>query len=126
MFVIHIIALEVLETAIHLFLAPLLAILQKNKVFTNISLKYKDYTDIYSFNQIIELSKNSEMNKYTIKLLKARQLIYKLIYSLSLVELEILKSSIKTHPKTGFIQLSNSRANAPIFFDKKPNGSLYL
>ena len=42
------------------------------------------------------------------------------------MELETLKTYIKTHLKTGFIRPSNSSAGVPILFDKKPDGSLQL
>ena len=42
------------------------------------------------------------------------------------MKLEILKTYIKIHPKTGFIQPSKFAASAPILFDKKPNGSFCL
>ena len=48
------------------------------------------------------------------------------IYSLGLVELETLKTYIKTHLKIGFIQLSKFFAGALILFDKKPDNSLQL
>ena len=51
---------------------------------------------------------------------------YRPIYSLGPVELEILKTYIKTHLKTGFIRPSKSPADAPIFFDKKPDNNLHL
>lgn len=42
------------------------------------------------------------------------------------MELETLKTYIKTHLKTKFIQLSKSSTGTRIFFDKKPDGSLHL
>ena len=42
------------------------------------------------------------------------------------MELEILKTYIETHLKTGFIWASKSPASAPILFDKKPDGSFPL
>ena len=42
------------------------------------------------------------------------------------MELEILKTYIKTYLKTGFIRPFKSPAGASILFDKKPNGSLRL
>ena len=42
------------------------------------------------------------------------------------MELETLKTYIKTHLKTGFIRPSKSPAGAPILFDKKPDGSFCL
>lgn len=74
----------------------------------------------------MELSKNTQINEYAIKLLEDKQSFYRPIYTLSPVELEILKSYIKTHLKTGFIELSKSPADASILFNKKPNRSLYL
>lgn len=43
------------------------------------------------------------MNKYIIELINKKQLPYRPIYTLSLVELETLKVYIETHLKTGFI-----------------------
>ncbi len=51
----------------------------------------------------MELPENTGMNKYAIKLIKRKQPSYKPIYALSPVELEILKTYIKTHLKTRFI-----------------------
>ena len=42
------------------------------------------------------------------------------------MELETLKTYIKTNLANGFICPSKSSANTPILFDKKPNGSLQL
>ena len=42
------------------------------------------------------------------------------------MELEILKTYIKTHLKTGFIQPFRSPADAPILFDKKQDNSFWL
>ena len=43
------------------------------------------------------------MNKYTIKLIEEKQLLYGSIYILSLVKLVILKVYIETYLKTEFI-----------------------
>ncbi len=40
------------------------------------------------------------------------------------MELETLRTYIEAHLKTGFIRPSKSPSGAPIFFDKKPDGSL--
>lgn len=55
-----------------------------------------------------------------------KQLSYRLIYSMQLVELETLKMYIKTHLKTGFIQPFKSPAGELIPFDKKSDGSFCL
>ena len=54
------------------------------------------------------------------------QFLYALIYNLGPVELETLKIYIKNNLANGFIRSSKSFAKAPIFFDKKPHGSLRL
>ncbi len=72
----------------------------------------------------MELPENTSMNEHTIKLVKDKQPPYGPIYSLGLVELETLKTYIKTHLKTGFIRPSKSPTGVSIFFDQKPDGSL--
>ena len=72
------------------------------------------------------LSERIEFNEHVIDLEDGKQLPYGPIYSLGLVELETLKTYIKTHLKTGFIRPSKSPAGAPILFDKKSDGSLRL
>lgn len=60
------------------------------------------------------------------KLEDDKQLFYRLIYKLSLVELEILKTYIEIYLKIGFIWAFNSLLNTSILFKKKPNGNLGL
>ena len=74
----------------------------------------------------MELLENTGMNKHAIELIDGKQLPYGLIYTLSLVELKTLKTYIKTHLKTRFIQPSKSPAGVFILFDKKFNNSLRL
>ncbi len=74
----------------------------------------------------MELSENMGMNEYTIELIDGKHPLYGPIYALSPVELETLKTYIETYLKTGFIRPSKSSARAPIFFDKKFDGSFYL
>ncbi len=74
----------------------------------------------------MELLENTGMNEHAIELIEGKQPPYGPIYTLSLVELETLKTYIKTHLKTGFIRPSKSPAGAFILFNKKPNSSLRL
>ena len=74
----------------------------------------------------MELPENTGINEHVIELKVGKQPSYKPIYCLGLVELETLKTYIKTHLKTGFIQPSKSPAGAPILFDKKPDGRFWL
>ena len=74
----------------------------------------------------MELPENTSINEHAIELQDGKQPLYEPIYSLGPVELETLKTYIETHLKTGFIRPSKSPAGAPILFDKKPDGSLWL
>ena len=53
----------------------------------------------------MELPENTGIKKHAIKLEIGKQPPYRPIYSLRPVELETLKTYIKTHLKTSFIQL---------------------
>ncbi len=74
----------------------------------------------------IELFENIKINEHVIELIDGKQPPYRPIYTLSPVELETLKAYIKTHLRTEFIRPFKFPAGAPILFDKKPDGSLYL
>ena len=73
---------------------------------------------------IVEILENTRINKHAIKLEKDKQPLFRPIYSLELVELEILKTYIKTNLANGFIQPSKSFARAFILFDKKLDRNL--
>ncbi len=105
---------------------PTLTTLQWDKTPTKIPAEYSNYVDIILINLAIELPKNTSMNEHIIELIKEKQPLYGLIYVLSPVKLETLKIYIKTYLKTSFIWPSKSPARAPIFFDKKPDGSFCL
>ncbi len=120
----HVTTLE--ATKIHLSQAAQIAALQWDKAPTEIPAEYSDYADIFSSELAIELPENTEMNEHAIELIDGKQPPYGLIYALSPVELETLKTYIETHLKTGFIRPSKSLAVALIFFNKKPDGSLRL
>ena len=125
-FVVYVVVLEALKLAIHPFWALLLATLQQDKASTKIPLKYVDYADVFSPNLAMELPENTSINEHVIKLIEGKQPPHGRIYSVGPLELETLKAYIETYLKTGFIWPSNSSAGVPIFFDKKPDGSLRL
>ena len=133
-FVIYIAALEVLiampihplKTFLVQDFKSILATLQRNKAHTKIPSKYFNFADVFSSNLVIELTKNTSINKYAIELIKRKQQLYGPIYALSPVKLETLKTYIKTHLKTGFIQSFKSFAGIPILLDKKPDTSFCL
>ena len=88
--------------------------------------EHLDFTDVFLEEKALVLPAQTEFNHHAIELKKHNQPHYGPIYSLSPVELETLKTYIKTYLKTGFIQPSKSSAVTPILFDKKPNNSLHL
>lgn len=127
------VSLEITKMMIHSFqLTQILletiqlAALQQNKARTKIHTEQVDYVDVFSPDLAIELLKNMSINEYAIKLIDKKQLPYRPIYTLSLVELETLKTYIKTHPNTRFIRLSKFSADTPILFDKKSDNSFHL
>ena len=65
--------------------------------------KYSNFTDAFSEKKALVLPERTELNEYVIDLEDDKQLPYEPIYSLSPVELETLKTYIKTHLKTRFI-----------------------
>ena len=72
------------------------------------------------------LSEYIKINTHTINLKKDKQPPYELIYSLGLVELEILKIYIQTNLDNIFIQPFKFPAGAFILFDQKFNRSFWL
>ena len=127
-FVVHVAALEapLAGMAIHSSREAQISALIQDKAPTKVLSEYADYADVFSSNLAMELPKNTGINEYAIELQDGRQPSYGPIYSLGLVELETLKTYIKTHLKNGFIWPFKSPAGAPILFDKKPDSSLWL
>lgn len=75
---------------------------------------------------MIGLPKYNNINNHNIELEKAKQPLYRSIYSLRKVKLEILKTYIKNFLKTEFIVLLKSLEKAFILFDQKFNKSFCL
>lgn len=63
----------------------------------------------------MKLLENTGSKKHVIKLIEGKHPPYGLIYSLRLIELEILNAYIKTHLRSGFIHFSKSLKSTPIF-----------
>ena len=103
-----------------------IASLLAKKAPTKIPAEYSDFADVFSADLASKLSKQTRINKYAIKLFNSQQSPYGLTYSLRLVKLETLKAYIKTNLTNRFIRPSKSPISAPILFDQKSNGFLYL
>ncbi len=71
--------------------------MKANEVLTKVSSKYTDFIDVISSKLTAELLKHIRINNYIIKLVDDQLLLYGSIYSLSLIELEILKIYIKNN-----------------------------
>ena len=101
----HVTALEtpLAEMAIHPSRAAQILTLIQDEAPTKVSLEYADYADVFSFDLAMELPKNTGINKHAIELQDGKQPFYRPIYSLGPVELETLKTYIKTYLKSGFI-----------------------
>ena len=97
-----------------------------NKALTEVLAEYSDYNNIFSAENALKLSENIGMNEHVIKLEESKQPPFGPIYSLGSIELETLKTYIKTNLANNFIWLSKSPVKALIFFDKKPDRSLCL
>ena len=95
-----------------------------DKALIKVLAEYSNYNDVFSIENIVELSKNTRIKKHTIKLEKSKQLLFSSIYSLRLVELETLKIYIKINLANGFIWPFIFPTKALIFFDKIPNENL--
>ena len=129
-FVVYIAALEALLESARIIMHPSraaqIAALEQNEALTKVSFKYINYADIFSFDLAMGLPVNTGINKHAIELQDSKKPPYVPIYSLRPVELETLKTYIKTHLKTGFIWPSKSPASASLLFDKKPDSSLWV
>ena len=122
-FVVHIASLN-LAPGIHPDRAAQIASLLTEKV--KIPDKYSDSTNVFSEETALVLLERTKLNEHVINLEDGKQLSYRPIYSLGLVEMETLKTYIKSHLKTGFIRPFTSPAGTPMLFDKKPDGNFRL
>ena len=101
-FVVHVASLNLAPTpGIHPDRAAQIALLLTEEV--KIPEEYSDFTDVFLEEKALVLPEQTESNQHAIELEEGKQPPYGPIYSLGPVELETLKTYIKTHLKTGFI-----------------------
>lgn len=93
-----------------------MALLKTDKDFIAILLEYTNFTKILSLVLVIELIEHTRINNHIIKLINSKQLLYKPIYNLKLVELKTLETYIKANLVNGFIRLFKFLADALILF----------
>ena len=97
-----------------------------NKVFTEFSAEYSNYSNIFLAKNAAELPTNTGINEHAIVLEKGKQPPFSSIYSLGPVELETLKTYIETNLANGFIRLFKSPVEAFILFNQKSDESSHL
>ena len=93
---------------------------------TVIPAEYFYYSNVFLMEYAVKLPDHTGINDHAIKLKKGKQPSFGPIYSLEPINLEILKTYIKTKLAYGFIRLSKSLAETFILFDRKPNKSFHL
>ena len=99
-----------------------------DKALVTISAEYSNFEDVFFKESAAVLPEHTEINTHAINLEDGKQPLYGPIYILAPVQLETLKTYIKTNLANSFIYLSKSPAGALILFNKKPyrNFRLYV
>ena len=124
-FVVHVGCLSLgLKMTIYLAWEAQIASLLAKKV--TVLVKYADFANVFLKELAKVLWKQTSINKHAIKLKDHKQSIYKLIYSLGLVELKIFKTYIKINLVNSFIRSLKSPPKTFIFFIWKFDNSFYL
>ena len=93
------------------------------KAPTEVPVEYFNYSNDFSAENAVELPKITGINEHIIKLEEGKHSLFESINSLSLVELETLKTYIKINVTNGFMRPSKSTVETPILFNWKPDGS---
>lgn len=83
------------EALIHSLQATQIDILQQNISIIKILAGYIDYANVFSFDLVMEMPENTNINKYAIKLVETSSYLTS--------PFKTLKTYIKTQLKTGFI-----------------------
>ena len=74
---------------------------------------------MFSLDLASKLSKYNEINNHAIELVNSQQLLYRRIYSLKPIDLEIFKAYMKTNLANKFIKLFKSLTDTHILFEQK-------
>ena len=126
-YVIYVVALNInLNNKVYPSKKTQIAHLKVNKAFTKVSGEYTNFADVFLPKLAIKLFEYIEINNHNIELVDDQQPFYGPIYSLNLVELEILKIYIKNNLSHDFIRPYKSSVEILILFNKKLDRSLQL
>ena len=126
MFVVHVAIREREKMPVYFKKQAQVGALLFNKALPEVPAEYSNYSSNFSAENAAELPENTGTNEHAIELEKGEQPPFGLIYSLELVELETLKTYIKTNLANGFIRPFKSLTGAPILFDRKLDRNLHL
>ena len=117
-FMVHVAALaELTSILIYLSRQAQVAVLTSEE--TGIPTEYSNFSNVFSSDSAAELPEHTGINDHPIDLLDDKQPPYGPIYSLGLVELEILKTYIEANLASGFIRPANFSSSALILFVRK-------
>ena len=111
---------------VHSFRRPQISGLIAEEASPKVPTEYSDFADVFFPDLASKLLKRTRINDHTIELIDGQQPPYRPIYSLGPVKLKTLKAYIETNLANGFIKPSKSSAGAPILFERKSDGSLWL
>lgn len=114
-FIVYVASLAI-SYEIHFFYKAQIVLLKFNKALTIICSGYSYFADVFFLELTRELLEYTKINNQAIKLVDIKQSLYRLIYSLKLMKLEILKTYIKVNLPNKFIRSSKSPIDALIPF----------
>ena len=103
---------------VYLFCKVQIAVLVANEALNSISIEYSDFANVLSLELALELFEDTRINNHAIELVDDWQILFRPIYSLELVELEILKTYIKTNLANSFIRPFKFSVRALFFVTK--------
>ena len=122
-FIVHVAIWVQKEMPVHSKRQAQVGALLFDKAPSEVPAKYYDYSNIFSADNAAEILEHIEINDHAIKLEEGKQPLFGPIYSLKPVELETMKTDIKTNLANNFIWPSKSSTRAPILFNRKPDES---
>jgi hypothetical protein len=87
--------------------------------------KYANYADVFLEEEVAKFLESTHV-EHAIPIEEGAEVPYRLIYSLSANELQVLREYIKSSLEKGWIRNSKSPADAPILFVLKKDDGLRL
>lgn len=113
--IVHV-AVYAIFNGIHPSFRAQIALFKVDETYTTVFFEYSNFADSFSLELIAELLEYIEINIHTIDLIDGKQLLYRPIHSLELVEFKTFKINIKTNLANDFIRPFKSIIDASILF----------